>query len=112
LKLFRIESERLKLSAPFWRRIAESLDIDAAGQAAFHSCFDKIGREEGERDGHIDRSDSRKDAECHMFAVLDRGQGPQGRVQVEEPKIYTIIQCMPIEADGRLRYRINLTNLL
>jgi len=27
-------------------------------------------------------------------------------VQVEEPKIYTIIQCMPIEADGRLRYRI------
>ena len=39
-------------------------------------------------------------------AVLHRGQGPQGRVQVEEPKIYTIIQCMPIEADGRLRYRI------
>jgi hypothetical protein len=33
-------------------------------------------------------------------AVLHRGQGPQGRVQVEEPKIYTII------ADGRLRYRI------
>jgi hypothetical protein len=39
-------------------------------------------------------------------AVLHRGQGPQGRVQVEEPKIYTIIQCMPVEADGRLRYRI------
>ena len=27
--------------------------------------------------------------------VLHRGQGPQGRVQVEEPKIYTIIQRMP-----------------
>lgn len=38
--------------------------------------------------------------------VLHRGRGPQGRVQVEEPKIYTIIQRMPVEADGRLRYRI------
>jgi hypothetical protein len=39
-------------------------------------------------------------------AVVRRGQGPQGRVQVEEPEIYTIVQCMPVEADGRLRYRI------
>ena len=38
--------------------------------------------------------------------VLHRGQGPQGRVQVEVPKVYTIVQCMPLEADGRLRYRI------
>ena len=38
--------------------------------------------------------------------VLHRGQGPQGRAQVEVPQIYTIVQCMPIEADGRLRYRI------
>src|SRR5712671_5454179 len=42
-QLFRIESERLKLSAPFGRRITEPLDADAAGQAAFHGCFDKIG---------------------------------------------------------------------
>jgi hypothetical protein len=33
LKLFRIESERFKLSTPFGRRIAEALDADAAGQA-------------------------------------------------------------------------------
>ena len=39
-------------------------------------------------------------------AVLHCGQGPQGRVNVEQPKIYTIVQRMPIEADGRLRYRI------
>ena len=49
LQLFRIESERLKLLAPFGRRIAEPLDADAAGQATFYRCFDKIGREEGER---------------------------------------------------------------
>ena len=54
LRLFRIESERLELSAPFGRRIAEPLDADAAGQATLHPCFDKIGSEEGERDGHID----------------------------------------------------------
>ena len=38
--------------------------------------------------------------------VLHRGQGPQGRVHVEAPKIYTVIQRLPVEADGRLRYRI------
>ena len=54
LQLFRIESERLKLSAPFSRRIAEPLDANAAGQATFHGGFDKIGSEEGERDVHID----------------------------------------------------------
>ena len=59
------------------------------------------------------RSDlrSQRNAEMpHAYAlneeVLHRGQGPQGRVQVEEPKVYTIVQRMPIEADGRLRYRI------
>src|SRR5258706_11383403 len=36
LQLFRIESERLKLSAPFSRWIAEPLDADAAGQATFY----------------------------------------------------------------------------
>ena len=54
LQLFRFESERLKLPAPFGRRIAEPLYADAAGQATFYCCFDKIGCEEGERDGHID----------------------------------------------------------
>src|SRR5712675_1078694 len=50
LQLFRIESEHLKLSAPFSRWIAEPLDADAAGQATFYGRFDKIGCEEGERD--------------------------------------------------------------
>ena len=54
LQLFRIESERLKLPAPFSRRIAEPFDADATGQATFYCRFDKVGCEEGERDGHID----------------------------------------------------------
>jgi hypothetical protein len=54
MRLFRIEPERLELPAPFGWRIAEPLDADATGQAAFDGCFDKIWCEEGERDGHID----------------------------------------------------------
>ncbi len=57
-QLFRIESERFKLSAPFSRRIAESLDAYAAGQATFNGCLDKIRREEGERDDHVDLPDA------------------------------------------------------
>jgi hypothetical protein len=45
-----IESERLKLPAPFSRRIAEPFDADATGQATFYCCFDKVGCEKGERE--------------------------------------------------------------
>ncbi len=38
--------------------------------------------------------------------VLHQRQGPQGRAETEPPMVYTIVQRMPIEADGRLRYRI------
>src|SRR5258708_2415630 len=54
LQLFRIESERLKLPAPFSRRITQPLNADTSGQAAFYCGFDKIGFEEGERGGHTD----------------------------------------------------------
>jgi hypothetical protein len=38
--------------------------------------------------------------------VRHQPQGPQGRVATDPSVIYTIVQLMPIEADGRLRYRI------
>jgi len=31
---------------------------------------------------------------------------PKVRAAIDPPMIYTIVQRMPIEADGRLRYRI------
>ena len=49
--LFRIESERLKLPAPFSRRIAEPFDADATGQATFYCCFDIIEPPAASRDG-------------------------------------------------------------
>jgi hypothetical protein len=33
-------------------------------------------------------------------------QGPRGRKVVKETNVYTIIRQMPVEADGRVRYRI------
>ena len=33
-------------------------------------------------------------------------QGPRGRMTVEKPTVYTVVQQLPIEADGRIRYRI------
>ena len=47
---------------------------------------------------------------AHNFAinenVLHQLQGPQGRAVVKERSIYTIVSCLPIEADGSPRYRI------
>ena len=34
--------------------------------------------------------------------VRHQPQGPQGRAATEPPAIYTIVQLMPIESDGRL----------
>lgn len=38
--------------------------------------------------------------------VLLRLQGPQGRDVPRQPNVYTVTARMPIEADGRARYRI------
>ncbi len=47
---------------------------------------------------------------AHNFAINDdvhhQSQGPQGRAVFKPHSIYTIVTCLPIESDGRLRYRI------
>src|SRR5712671_7119930 len=53
----------------------------------------------------------RKDrAMAHNYAINDdvhhQLQGPQGRAVVKQRSVYTIVTCLPIEADGRPRYRI------
>ena len=53
--------------------------------------------------------DSRRRADAQPNNDLGgyhRAQGPQGRAVADPPMIYSIVQCMPIEAHGRLRYRI------
>jgi hypothetical protein len=47
---------------------------------------------------------------AHIYAINDdvhhQVQGPQGRSTVEQRSVYTIVSRLPIEADGRPRYRI------
>jgi hypothetical protein len=38
--------------------------------------------------------------------VHHQPQGPQGRAGADAPVIYTVVRRMPVEADGRIRYRI------
>jgi hypothetical protein len=46
----------------------------------------------------------------HAFSkdddVRHQAQGPQGRAETNPSNIYTVVARMPVEADGRLRYRI------
>ena len=46
----------------------------------------------------------------HIYKLRDDvrhlGQGPQGRTTIDKPTVYTVVHCLPIEADGRIRYRI------
>jgi hypothetical protein len=51
-----------------------------------------------------------RQAMAHNYAINDdvhhQLQGPQGRATVKERSVYTIVSRLPIEADGRPRYRI------
>jgi len=51
-----------------------------------------------------------RQAMAHNFAINEdvhhQPQGPQGRTGTREQNVYTIITRMPIESDGRPRYRI------
>jgi hypothetical protein len=55
-------------------------------------------------------SSPEKPTMAHNFAINDdvhhQQQGPQGRATAKERSVYTIVTCLPIEADGRPRYRI------
>jgi hypothetical protein len=46
----------------------------------------------------------------HAFSINDnvhhQQQGPQGRAEIGQRNVYTVVACLPIESDGRLRYRI------
>ena len=47
---------------------------------------------------------------AHSYSINDdvhhQRQGPQGRSTIGERSVYTVVSCLPIEADGRFRYRI------
>jgi hypothetical protein len=56
--LLRIKPKRLELPTPFRRSIPQPFNVDASRQAALNSSADQLGREECERDRHIDVTDA------------------------------------------------------
>ncbi len=46
----------------------------------------------------------------HSYSINEdvhhQRQGPQGRAEFVQRNVYTVVACLPIESDGRLRYRI------
>src|SRR6516165_9789103 len=50
--------ERLVLAGPFGRQIGEADNSHAMRKASFDRSLDKVGREEGKRDCHIDLADA------------------------------------------------------
>src|SRR4051812_35486868 len=77
--------------------------------AASHST-ENVGRRKQRGFVTIDKHPKRTPEMTHAYglneSVVHRGQGPQLRLKAQELEVYTIVQRMPIESDGRLRYRI------
>ena len=69
--LLRIQPQCFELPTPFRRSIAQPLDVDATGQAAFHGSADQLGSKEGERDGHVDMTDAVSLAQRNLLSVSD-----------------------------------------
>jgi len=66
------QTEHRVLARPLGRSIAQASNADAARQSSFDGCLDEFGREERERDRHIDLSDA---AFVPRSDLLDSGDG-------------------------------------
>ena len=67
----RTEAEILELRGPGRIRITQPLDVDAARQAALDGGADEFGREECERDRHVDMTDAAPLARGNLLCVVD-----------------------------------------
>ena len=66
------QTEHRVLARPLGRSIAQASDADAARQSSFDGCLHEFGREERERDRHIDLSNA---AFVPCSDLLDTGDG-------------------------------------
>jgi hypothetical protein len=67
----RIKTKLLELLAPVRVWITEALDIDAAWQAAFDSCFHKWRRRKRKRERQINLAHCASFALCQLLGVGD-----------------------------------------
>ena len=69
--LLRIQPKCFELPTPFRWSIAQPLDVDASRQAALHGSADQLGSKKGQRDGHVDMTDTATHTGGEEFVVLD-----------------------------------------
>src|SRR5215471_21685377 len=64
--------EHLVLTGPFGRQVGEADYSHAMRKASFDRSLDKVGREEGKRDCHIDLADAATIARRDVFRICRR----------------------------------------
>ena len=66
------EAKHLALARPFGRQVAEAGHSHSVRKPSINGCLDEIGREEGERDRHVDLAYAAALAICDAFGIALR----------------------------------------
>ena len=68
----RVEAKHQVLARPFGRHIAQPDNSHSVWKPSLDGCLDEVGREEGERDRHVDLPRSASFAVCDAFGICGR----------------------------------------
>jgi hypothetical protein len=69
--LLRIQTKSYELPTPFRWSIAQTLDVDASRQPTLDCSADELGSKKGERDRHVDMTDTASLAQRNLLSVSD-----------------------------------------
>jgi hypothetical protein len=67
-----VEAKHQVLTRPFGRHIAQPDNSHSVWKPSINGCLHEIGREEGERDRHIDPPHTASFAVCNAFGIRSR----------------------------------------
>jgi hypothetical protein len=68
----RVEAKHQVLARPFGRHIAQPDNSHSVWKPSINGCLDQVGREEGERDRHVDPPHTASFAICNAFGICSR----------------------------------------
>ncbi len=68
----RVEAKHQVLARPFGRHIAQPDNSHSVWKPSIDGCLDEVGREEGERDRHVDPPHTASFAVCNAFGIRSR----------------------------------------
>src|SRR6267142_2153601 len=68
----RVETKHQVLARPFGRQIAQPNNSHSVWKPSINSFLHEVGREEGERDRHVDPPHTASFAVCNVFGIRSR----------------------------------------